>query len=465
MQDITVENIISITKGLLVIGDKSDKCINFSKDTRTINKGDTYIGIKGEKLNGNVFWKEALNNGAKTIIVEGIDFSLENISQYVNINIILVENTLHALYKIAKFKRSLYNIPVIAVTGSVGKTSTKDIIASVIGKKYKTLKTQGNNNNNIGMPFTILKLKDEEAMVLEMGMNHLKEISLLSDIAKPTICVISNIGTAHIGNLGSRENILKAKLEVLDGMEKGTLIINEDNDLLHNYSTNCGKLNKNIKILGFGISNSSNINAEQIELKEENSTFKCEIYGKQEKVIVPVTGEHFVLNSLAGILVGEELDVKAQDIVSAIKEFSLTEKRMQIHNLKCGVKIINDAYNASFESMKASLEILGNYGSSRKIAILGDMFELGEFADEIHKNVGKIVANKKIDILICTGLKSKYIIESAQKSKTQCIYLNSKEDIIEKIAEIKKKGDVILVKASNGMKFYEIAEELKRSLI
>ena len=461
MQEITIKNILEATKGKLIIGNETDICVNFSKDTRTINQGDTYIGIKGESFNGNVYWKQALEKGAKTVIIEGIDFSLENINMYIDKNVILVEDTLKSLYEIAKFKRNLYNIPVIAITGSVGKTSTKDIIASIVSKKYKTLKTEGNNNNNIGLPFTILRLKDEKAMVLEMGMNHLGEIKLLSEIAKPTIAIINNIGTAHIGNLGSRENILKAKLEILEGMEKGTLIINNDNDLLHSYK----ETNKNIKILRFGIDNSSDINANNIELEQEKSSFICEIYGKEENILVPITGKHFVLNSLAGILVGKELEIKNTDIISAIKEFSLTKKRMDIYNLECGVKIINDAYNASFESMKASLEILGNYNNSRKIAILGDMFELGEFADDIHRNVGNIVANEKIDILLCTGEKSKYIVESAKKLGIKCIYVNSKEEIIEKVMEIKTNNDVILIKASNGMKFYEIAENLKRRLV
>ena len=172
-------------------------------------------------------------------------FSLEELEEFEDKIIILVEDTLKALYQIASFKRSLYDIPVIAITGSVGKTSTKDMVASVVSQKFKTLKTIGNNNNNIGMPFTILQLKEEEAMVLEMGMNHLGEIHLLSQIAKPNICIITNIGTSHIGNLGSRENILKAKLEILDGSQNPVIIVNNDNDLLHQWYED-NKDNKNI---------------------------------------------------------------------------------------------------------------------------------------------------------------------------------------------------------------------------
>lgn len=200
----------------------------------------------------------SFKKGAAGVIIEKNNCTDDDKRKFENKIIIEVEDTLEALYCIAKYKRSLYNIPVIAITGSVGKTSTKDIVANVVNKKYTTLKTLGNNNNNIGLPFTILKMQNEEAMVLEMGMNHFGEISLLTSIAKPTICVITNIGTSHIGNLGSRENILKAKLEILEGCENPVVIINNDNDLLHNwYEENKDKLN----IKTYGIKEKSDLNA------------------------------------------------------------------------------------------------------------------------------------------------------------------------------------------------------------
>ena len=235
MKNLSVEEIIKVTSAKLINGNIKLICKNFSKDTRTIKKGDTYIAIKGEKFDGNQFWRQALQNGADCVIVSEIDFNEDDLETFKDKTILKVEDTLKALYELAKLKRNLYNIPVIAITGSVGKTSTKDIIASVVSQKYKTLKTIGNNNNNIGLPFTILRLQDEEAMVLEMGMNNFGEIRLLSNIAKPNICVITNIGTSHIGNLGSRENILKAKLEILEGSVNPTIIVNNDNDLLHKW--------------------------------------------------------------------------------------------------------------------------------------------------------------------------------------------------------------------------------------
>ena len=212
MNDIKIKDIVRLSNGKLINGNAELICNEFSKDTRTIKKGDIYIGIKGETFDGNKFWKQALENGAEAVIVENIQITDEDKKIYKEKTIVEVPNTLEMLYSIARYKRDMYDIPVIAITGSVGKTSTKDIIASVVSQKYKTLKTEGNNNNNIGLPLTILKLKDHEAMVIEMGMNHFGEISLLTSIAKPTLAVITNIGTSHIGILGSRENILKAKL-------------------------------------------------------------------------------------------------------------------------------------------------------------------------------------------------------------------------------------------------------------
>ena len=211
MKNLQVRDIIEQCNGKLIIGNVNIECVDFCTDTRKIKKDDTYVGLKGEKFNGSEFYKTALELGAKVCILQDVTIDEETLKKYNDRAIILVQDTLKALQSIAKYKRSLYNIPVIAITGSVGKTSTKDIIASVVSTKYKTLKTEGNFNNHIGVPLTILRLKDEEAMVVEMGMSNLGEISLLTNIAKPTTAVITNVGTAHIGNLGSRENILKAK--------------------------------------------------------------------------------------------------------------------------------------------------------------------------------------------------------------------------------------------------------------
>ena len=447
-----VKEILKVTKGKMLFGNEELEVENFSKDTRTIQKGDIYIGIKGEKFDGSNFWNQALDAGATAVIISNIQISKEEKEKYKDKTIIQVEDTFEALYEIAKYKRSLYNIPVIAVTGSVGKTSTKDIIASVVSQKYKTLKTEGNNNNNIGLPLTILKLKDHEALVVEMGMNHFGEISLLTNIAKPTLAVITNIGTSHIGNLGSRENILKAKLEILEGMKIPRVIINNDNDLLHKwYEENKEK----IEIHTYGINNSSDVIAEKIELGEEKTS------SEKVNIDVPVGGEHFVYNALCGFMVGKVLGLTAKEIQNGISKFELTKKRMDIRVLKNGATLINDSYNASYESMKASLKYLSSRTDLRKIAVLGDMLELGDFSKELHEKVGEEVANDNIDVLICRGEFAKNIISKANKNKkTQCILLQNNEEILSKLQEILKEGDGVLIKASNGMKFYEICQKL-----
>ena len=465
MKNLTVQDIITCTKGELVIGDKNSICNHFSKDTRTIQKGDMYIGIKGEKFDGNIFWKQALDNGAMGVIVQEIEFEVDELKRYNDKVIIKVKDTLEALYAIASYKRQLYDIPVVAITGSVGKTSTKDIVANVVSQKYHTVKTIGNNNNNIGLPFTILNAPiDMEAMVLEMGMNHFGEIHLLSEIAKPNICIITNIGTSHIGNLGSRENILKAKLEILDGAKEPYVVINNDNDLLHKWYEE----NKNtLKIKTYGIYNTSDIQAKSMDMREEESSYIVSLRGKEEKMKVPVGGEHFILNSLCAIAVGELLHIEIEDIKKGIERFQLTKNRMEVTECKNGIKIINDAYNSSVESIKASLAYMKHIKANRRIAVLGDILETGEFAKELHESIGKIVCENTVDILICSGENAKYIVESAKKEgfdEKHIYYFEDKEEIIDALKKIIEPNDVILFKASNGMRFFEIAEKVKSNL-
>ena len=454
MKMLKVKDILEHCGGILISGDENEILEDFSKDTRTIKKDDIYIGIKGENFDGNTLWKDALEKDAKGCIVQGIEFSKEEISKFKDKIIIKVDDTLEYLYKLAQYKRSLYNIPVIAITGSVGKTSTKDIIASVVSMKYKTLKTEGNNNNNIGLPMTILRLKDHEAAVLEMGMNHMGEINLLSRIAKPTLAVITNIGTAHIGNLGSRENILKAKLEILDGMAFKKIIINNDNDLLNEWNSN----NKECKVYTYGIDNESEFSAKEIKLKEFGSEFTY----KNEVIKVPVGGIHFIYNSLSAIAVGNALGISAEKIKEGIEKFELTKKRMDIME-KRGAMIINDSYNASFESMKASLEYLASVNKKRKIAVLGDMLELGDFSKELHEKVGEEVVKNKIDILIACGENAKSIVEKAKKNGMEAkntYYLENIQKVGELLKNMLNLEDAVLIKASNGMKFYNIIDML-----
>ena len=466
--DLKVKDILSCTNGKLIIGDENNICKNYSRDTRTIKIGDTYVGIKGENFDGALFWEEAFKNGASTVIINKINIEKEKLKKYANLNkcIIEVEDTITALGQMATLKRKLYGnkIKVIGITGSVGKTSTKDMVANVLSQKYKTLKTQGNKNNFIGLPFTILDLKDEEVAVIEMGMNHLREISYLSKIAKPDIAVITNIGTSHIGILGSRENILKAKLEILDGMENPILVINNDNDLLNKW--NIGNYEK-IKTYTYGINNKSDVNAKEIKLNENNSEFICESKNEKTKINVPIGGEHFILNSMCAYTIGKLLGLSNEEITNGISHFKLTARRMEISHLKNNITLINDSYNACFESMKASILSLKNMRGKRKIAILGDMFELGSFSEKLHRDVGTEIYKNNIDKLYLIGDLSKFIgLEAENKgfNKENIFYFNTKEDLIKKLEKNIREGDTILIKASNGMKLFEVAEKLTKIL-
>ena len=296
-----------------------------------------------------------------------------------------------------------------------------------------------------------------------MGMNHFGEISLLTNIAKPDICIITNIGTSHIGNLGSRENILKAKLEILEGTENPTVIINNDNDLLHKwYEENKDKM----KIYTYAIDEKSFVNAKNIVLNDTGSEFTCVINDKNEKVKVPVGGNHFVINALCAVTVGEVLKIDSDKILKGIEEFELTKKRMDITE-KNGVKIINDAYNASLESVKAGLEYISKLDCNKKIAVIGDMLELGDYSKDLHEQVGKQVYKNNIDILICSGENSKYIVKQAElegMNTDNIYYFENKDDIVNTIKELVKTNDVVWLKASKAMKFYELAENIINSI-
>ncbi len=461
MEQITVADIIHICNAKLIYGKEDTVCENFSKDTRQINPNDVYVGIRGENFNGSDFYEEALKRKASVCLLEPTKIDEEIIKKYPNSTILFTENTIEALQKLASYKRDLYNIPVVAITGSVGKTSTKDMIASVVQTSYKVLKTEGNLNNHIGLPLTILKLKDHEALVVEMGMSGFGEIRTLTKIAKPTICVITNVGTAHIGKLGSRENILKAKLEILEGMKSdGIVIINNDNDLLHKWQSEENKRNT----YTFGIENSSNITAEDITLNEQTSEFMACINKEKYKIKVPVGGIHFIYNALSAIAVGLNLGITINNIIKGIEEFELSKNRMEIIKLKNGVTLINDCYNANFDSMKAGIESLSRMTKKRTIAVLGDMLELGEYSKTLHENVGEEVVKNNIDTLIVVGKEAKYIAKKAEEhgmDNSKIYELENTEEASKLIKKIMKSEDTILIKASNGMNFKNIVESLK----
>ena len=332
-----------------------------------------------------------------------------------------------------------------------------------MAKKFNVLKTLGNYNSQVGLPLTVLRLKeDNNAMVVEMGMSALGEISNLTKVAKPTVAVITNVGTAHIGNLGSRKNILKAKLEILEGLQDGgTLVINNDNDMLHKWNEE--NTNKKFKVITFGIENKSDIMPYDIVSSETGSTYKIDLDGKTYNVNVTVGGNHFVLNSLCAIAIGRLFGIEMNDILDGIENFELTKRRMQVEKNNKGITIINDCYNANYDSMKAAIEYLGKINANRKIAVLGDMLELGEFSKTLHEKVGEEVGKNKIDILITVGEAAKDIARKAKGcgiEQSNIYEFSNNDETVNLIEKIAKEGDAVLIKASNGMKFQEIFEKI-----
>ena len=455
-KNIAVDKIVEMCECTVISRGTASTVEKFCSDTRIIEKNDLFISLKSETADGITYIKEALENGAMGVITE-YNIPEEIVNKYNNKLILKVKNITDSIQKIATYKRTLYDIPIVAVTGSVGKTSTKDIIASVVGKKYNVTKTKGNYNNHIGVPLTILSWNENtEAAVVEMGMNHFGEIELLTNIVKPTIAIITNIGTAHIGILGSRENILKAKMEILDGLTpNGCIILNNDNDLLNKCDI------KKYRKITYGIENSSNYVAYDIARNETYTEYKIKINDKEEKVYVPVPGDHFIYNSLCAIAVGKKLNIETDKIIEGIKTFEITGKRNEILEIN-DIKIMNDYYNASYDSMKASLEVLSNIKATRRLAILGDMLELGEYAEKLHSMVGEEVVKNKIDVLCTVGELSKSTAKTAKTLGTKEVYqFSTNEECINKLGEIVRKNDAILIKASNAMHFGEISKYLQ----
>lgn len=441
-----VYEIVEATQGILVSGNRDDEINFFSQDSRQMTNGGMYIPLKGERFDGHDFIESAFQTGAQAIISEK-DVSYEDKI------VIKVKDTYQALKDMASYLKSHRPVKVVGVTGSVGKTSTRDMVYSVVKQKYKTLKTEGNYNNEIGLPLTILRYHDEEVLVLEMGMNHLQEMSRLSMIARPDIACITNVGTAHIGELGSRENILKAKLEITDGMKEGaTLIINQDNDMLQTVEL------PHLNVVRVGKSKEASIQASHIVLEETKSSFEVEYQGKKETIEVPVQGEHNVSNALIAIAVGIELNIPLEDIKKGIQEFKLTKNRMDILE-KNHKTVIDGTYNASVDSMKSSIDVLANY-KKRKVAILADMLELGNYSQQLHEEVGSYVASKGIDVLVCVGKEAKYIYQKAKESMKDVYYFESNQEVIAHLEELLKEDDVILVKGSHSMNLKEVVEKI-----
>lgn len=412
-------------------------------DTRKITSGCLFICIKGERFDAHQFAQEAIDKGAAAVMIHS-DIAI-------NGNFVKVDDTSKALLDLGGYYRSKFNLHLVGLTGSVGKTTTKEFTYLVVNSKYNAIKTLGNLNNEIGLPQMLFQLdSDTEAAVIEMGMNHFGEIHRLATAAKPTIALITNVGTSHIENLGSREGILKAKLEILDGLEKGAvLILNGDNDMLSTVK------NEEYHVVFYGVDN-GDFKAENIEEGDNETTFDISYFGNTQRIVIPTIGIHNVYNALSAFAVGYYLDIEPQlcaDALKAYKPEGMRQKSVS-HN---GVTFIEDCYNASPDSMKAAITTLSNTKGNKKIAVLSDMLELGDYSMQAHKDVGKMAADADIDYLLTVGEMSNHIVSSAKENQMEnAIHFESKEQLTNKLLEILDVGDTVIFKASRGMKLEDV---------
>jgi UDP-N-acetylmuramoyl-tripeptide--D-alanyl-D-alanine ligase len=426
-----------------------------STDTRTLEKGALFVAIAGERFDGHDFAAQAVEHGAALVMAEeGRDIPD-------HVPALFVDNTLEALGRLATEYRALFNIPVIAVTGSVGKTSTKEMIAAILSAKFKVHKTKGNFNNEIGLPLSVLELDEEhEVAVFEMGMRGFGEISLLSHIVKPDIAVITNIGISHIERLGTRQNILKAKLEILDGMSRnGTVILNGDDELLSGLR---GLLPQ--KTLFYGIDEELDIWGYDLLSKgEQGVSFEVKTPTREMSLFVPAPGMHNVHNALAGIAVAEALGMNEKEIEAGLMSYSGERMRLAIVD-KDGIKFINDSYNAAPSSIKAALDVLSDIGRDmRKWAVLGDMMELGDWTEQAHRDIGRYVSNLGIDYLIGIGSYAQWYVKGANEdlqTRTTTMLFGNIEEAKPYIETLMQKGDVLLFKGSRKMRLDLLVQAL-----
>ena len=455
MKNMTLQNIAEACRGKLYGGGKSGReasCVVI--DSRKIEKNGIFIATKGERVDGHDFIPQVVQKGALGVVCER---EPENS----DIPYILVKDSFQALKDIAEFYRRELSIPIIGITGSVGKTSTKEMIASVLSEGFCVLKTEGNFNNEVGLPLTILRIrKEHEAAVLEMGISNFGEMHRLSKIARPDMCVMTNIGQCHLENLGSREGVLRAKSEILDyANPEGHVFVNGDDDML------CRIKKKGIyEPVRFGQNPTNEVFASNVVNRGLLGS-KAVIHMGLEvfPIEIPLPGIHMVNNALAAAAVGKCMGLTKEQIRVGILKVETVGGRSHVISLPT-YTVIDDCYNANPVSMKAAIDLL-TMAIGRKVAVLGDMFELGEGENKLHEEVGNYAAQKGIDVLIFTGSLSKWMYEGAHQAnkKSEIHYFETKDAMLDSLNEILKPGDSILVKASHGMQFEEVIRFLTAS--
>ncbi len=450
----SIDEICEATGGRRVNISNELRMINagsISSDTRTITSGCLFIAFKGARFDGHDFAEDAVNKGAVAAITE---------RPVGNCPCIVVEDTAKAILDIAAHYRRKFTPKLVGVTGSVGKTTTKEMIALALSSEYNTLKTEGNHNNEIGMPFTLLKLSPEhKAAVIEMGMSHFGEIERLSKTCRPDIAVITNIGWSHVENLGSREGILKAKLEILKGTApEAPLIVNGDDDMLFPL-----KKSLNRRVITCGLVNSScDYTAQNVTASENSVSFDIVSDGKTlVHMTLPCIGNHHVIDAVIAYAAAVEAGCESEGIAEKLSEFRLDGLRQHIEKRKNQTVII-DCYNAAPASMKAAIDVLCDIepaSGGKRVAVLGDMLELGTMSPQLHEEVGEYAALKGVDLIVCYGNYAKYIAKRADELGMHCGCSSDKEMVLNYLRFKLSDGDVVLFKASRGIRMEEIIEE------
>lgn len=450
MRNITIGDILKMTgaKAGFEIDENARVC-NISNDSRDIKEDTIYAAIVGERLDGHDFARAALENGAIAAIVE----------KRVTEKDILVKDTRRALKDIAMGYRSRFDIPFLAVTGSSGKTTTKDMLYFAVSESRKTLRNLGNLNSEIGLPMTVFNLDEShECAVLEMGMYVQGEIDYLAEIVKPHFAIITNVGVAHIQSAGSRENILKAKMEIANYMtQSDVLLINGDNDMLQTVDTGAIKPS----VYKYGLEEHNDIRLISYETTESGMKIRADILGKITEYEIPTLGIHNIYNSLSVMGLCSLMGLDMKKSAEGIRKYQPSKYRMEIKSVS-GKTLIEDFYNANPDSMRASIETFRQMQGERKVAVLADMLELGEISEKEHMNAG-IQASEIFDVIICIGSDAKYIGKGAIENgfdKGRVYFFANNEEAVSEINSILRPGDAVLMKGSRGMKLEEVAESI-----
>jgi len=465
LENTKIRELIKAVSGKIIQGDQNCLIKRISIDSRTVISGDLFFAIIGPNFDGHDFVIEAFRKGAVgAIVCKDADTLLQNEQIDKNKIIIEVKDTLFALQDWSKHYKDKFKTFNICITGSNGKTTTKEIIAHVLSQKFPLLKTSGNYNNEIGIPLTLLQLnKSHKLLVAEMGMRGLGEIKTLTNFIPPDLAVITNIGEAHIGLLGSKDNIFKAKSELLQSLDKdGITILNRDDS----YFFEMLEIVKDKKVYTFGIENKSDIMACNIRMvSDKGMRFSLEVQNsKSKEIYLPLLGRYNIYNALVAVAVAFALGIELDLIERGLFSFKPLDLHMQLSNFYNDIKILNDSYNASPLSVKNALETLAEAAqNNRKIAILGDMLELGEKTDFYHREIGKEVAKLSIDILITIGQGGKIIAQSSKEKgmaeeRVFSFEKNEKINLAKKLLNLIKPGNFVLLKGSREMKMEEILE-------